>query len=229
MNARRAGIGILWAAVAAAAVLMFSQRREMGRLMEARAEVAKAEAMVSPDPSSVAPAPARGESALNADEKLELMELRNRVATLRERLQTLSAVTNQAAALQRELALVNNLASGQRPPDYVRVSDAQFLGTTSPEATLQSLFWALGRQDTNAFSALFTAEAWAGFEQELATRGTIGFFSEAGGLPGYRIARREVREEEGRAVFEIEILPGVTETMAMQMRRVGGAWLLETQ
>jgi len=88
----------------------------------------------------------------------ELLQLRNQVGQLRRRRDELLPVRVEHERLVLELAGRGTNDSGL-PPNFIRKSEARLVGYNSPEATLQSLLYAIRNRDlTNLFQA-FTPEA----------------------------------------------------------------------
>lgn len=170
-------------------------------------------------------------SALDASNRLaDLLRLRNEVASLRER-------TNDLATLQAEY---RRLQSGRRGPSANGGSEEAaepvpreswaFVGYATPEATAQSLLWALREGNTNAYFAYLNGlapEQRAAIEREAARRGGPAAFAElgsheTGSMADYRILRK-VELSDDRVLLQVQ--PGAGQpAQSFLMKKIGDEW-----
>lgn len=227
------------AAIALAAVAVFAfagsalQRPALARLREQARELKAAGSTPSPA-RDAAPAPVpeahvtrtatgsvTGSLPLTPSERVELMELRSRVTDLRARQRSLAGATNEIAALLTRLNQMSNFAQGRMPEGYLRRASARNLGQATPEAAVETFFWALEHRDAPTLLTLVSADERTGMERMLADRGSDAFFREMPSLAGYRVA---VRRESGPDEVRLELQIGPQKPWVLILRREGGAW-----
>lgn len=161
-------------------------------------------------------------SGLDETERLELLRLRAEVTRLHERQRELASARTENAALQARAA--TDSAAPTAPPGWVRRKDARFAGLETPEATLQSFFWAIEQRNTNALLQALTPEAAQTMQDAMSRPGTEGFWEQGRLVPGFRIVETETRSET-EVVVKVEFLPGDKPT-EMILRRIGQEWRL---
>jgi glucose/arabinose dehydrogenase len=225
MNTRSAihlTLGLCCLAALAATMVQSKQTAQLKlEERELRAKAGANRATANPTASADKTAPAAG--ALSNEELLELMRLRNQVHQMRERLREMPGVRSENENLRVRLAVAQTNQTGaatvQLPPGYIRRKDAQFLGFSTPEATLQSLFWGAANHDTNV---LF--RAMDGIESQFA-RDEADFWKKAGAIPGFHILRTE-SQSDTEAEIKFEIVPGQEETA--HAHKAGSDWKLQS-
>lgn len=104
-------------------------------------------------------AQARSDQGMASNQLLELMRLRNEVARLRSQSNEIQRLRSQTPPL-RAGSETPQTRSGDRLPR----ESWTFAGYDTPEATMQSIFWATAKRDTNVLVAAFPAEAIAQLE-----------------------------------------------------------------
>lgn len=196
------------------------------RLDSLRSETRRLRAAVaSPTPRSLTqPAPDATAARLSDAEKSELMRLRASAAQLLQRQRELASVREENVRLRTRLAAAGTGgAEGvPAPPGWIRRRDAQFAGLSSPEASLQSLFWVMEHQDTNRLFAMHTGPSIEGLQRMLEQEGPKGLWEQFRILPGFRIIGREAKSEE-QVILKVEVLPGEPPT-DITLTRVGAEW-----
>jgi hypothetical protein len=165
-------------------------------------------------------------ATLSDADKLELMRLRAAVAQLLQRQRELANVRTENAKLRTAVAAgkagpVNGVAA---PPGWMRRRDAQFIGTATPEASLQSLFWAIEHQDTNRLLAVHAPASVETIQRMLEQEGSKDLWEQFRMVVGYRVVGREVQSED-EIVLKVEILPGEPPT-DMTVTRINHEWKL---
>jgi hypothetical protein len=172
------------------------------------ATVAQAAAASKPSPAATAPG-----ASLSEPDKLELLRLRGEVTRLEARRRELAAVKAENARLKaRTPGGATGGAGGiPIPAGYVRRQDTQNVGSATPEAALQSLFWAMERRDTNTLIQLLAPEVVDDFQRELARHEGEDFWKQAR-VPGFRVVSTTVAGSDSGdvAVLQVEIIPGET-------------------
>ncbi|MBX3745722.1 MAG: hypothetical protein KF833_10475 [Verrucomicrobiae bacterium] len=231
MNAQALVRWGVWGLAVGAAGLWFGQHHRLGALQEeavrVRAEVAAQVRSSEASRPTVGAAPMSELSALDPEEKIELMRLRDRVSTLRERQRGSGILSNEHHRLKAQLASLGAGAARPMPEGYVRRREARQAGMATPEAVLESLLWALERRDWQALIRMSAshgtpegqaASRWWGSEG-----GQRELESMAAGIPGFRVLeRRELGPD--RVELEVGLGPTVGATMDWRFRRVDGEW-----
>jgi RNA polymerase sigma factor (sigma-70 family) len=182
-------------------------------------------------------ADAQNARLLADNQKAELLRLRNEVGMLREQ-------TNQMNGLreQNRQLLAQQADGAKTKSDSAKNTDEQppvpktswaFSGYATPEATLQSLFWALREGDTNAFQAYLQGlgpEARAKIEQDAKSRGGANAFAslgndETGGMTGFQLVKK-VPLSDDKVVVEIQTMGDTAPAQMILMRKIGDEWKL---
>ncbi len=160
---------------------------------------------------------------LSESDKLEMLKLRGEVTRLRQQARDLGGIRKENEQLRANLKTGPGTAGGGLlPQGYVRRRDAQFAGAGSPEATLQSMLWAIEHKDTNALFSLMDEDAARRLREGFAREGAEEFWKQAGMVPGWRIVGTEAVSDD-EVTLKVEILPGET-TEGMRLKRVGNDW-----
>jgi hypothetical protein len=183
---------------------------------------AAASAPLQPDPrrdaSEVSPA---GRSDLSETNRLELLRLRAEVIRLGQRQRELAPARTENASLKARMA---TNAPAAPPPGWVRRAEARFTGAGSPEAALQSFFWAIEHRDTNALLQLMTDTQAEQMRKAIEAGERNDFWEESRLIPGFRIVGTEARSDTERVV-KVEFIPG-EQPAEIVVRRVGQDWRL---
>lgn len=169
---------------------------------------------------------APGEAPLTVEETRELMKLRNEVTRLRQRKKELEAVRAENEKLRAQLTTAStNLAPSQvrMPPGYILRRDAQFQGFQTPEATLQSFFWALANRDINVLAQAMGGDAYREIMAEIQRDGEEAVWKGAGSLPGFVVTKSESRSDYEKELL-LELMPG--EEFRVLTRKEGQQWKL---
>ena len=217
---------IAWVALMAAIAGGLYAIRQHSQLVQLEQDLAGRLIVRVPD-ASPAPAPAATNSLTSA-EQVELLRLRADVTRLRQRERELSGAKADNQSLKAQAAAGTNGAGGSIvfPPGWVRRRDAQFVGTTSPEATLQSFLWALEHRDTNVLFQVVTGDGASELRRAMEHDPSPSFWDEAGKIPGFRLlGRREDLSTESEVTYTVEFMPenGATE---IKFSRMDGQWLM---
>jgi len=159
---------------------------------------------------------------LNQEEQMELLRLRGEYARLHQRQRELAPLqAENKALLARVAAAQANEKPGAVavPPGYIKRKDARFAGYGTPEAALESSFWAIANRDTNTLLHIMPqiAHVFFGAEAEKS-------WKEAGILPGFRILKNEPRSDS-RVSLTIEMLPG--DERIIEAHKNGEEWQLD--
>jgi hypothetical protein len=222
MNAPSWTTVLLAVAALGGGLLAFRQQADLAQLRGEASALAGARATTA-TPVTRVTAPAEG--GLNEAEKLELLRLRGEVTRLRARLKELSGirVENEKLRAQLNAARAGGTPAGL-PEGYTRRRDAQFAGYGSPEATLQSMLWAIEHQDTNVLFAAFDPENSRRMREAMTGDGADEFWKQARVVPGWRVVEKQQLVPDG-VILKVEIMPGEA-PQDMRLRLFGNEWKL---
>jgi hypothetical protein len=231
MNWRGLLSGLLVLVCLAAVWGVWSQQNQLARLRAEQQQVmaqvaAKTERSVSPgtsdtgDASSVTPPPALVVTP-------ELLRLRSEVTRLSERRRELAGERAENERLRAQLASRGTNAAGgiRLPSDYIRSSEAQLVGFSTPENTLQSMLWAMHNHDLTNLLQAFEPEKAERFRTRVSQspQAVEEFFSQARVLVGMRVVRRQPATGDGSIALEVEIIPDASGP-AITFRQFEGQW-----
>jgi hypothetical protein len=158
----------------------------------------------------------------------ELLRLRNQVSLLSRRQRELAAVPAENERIHARLAEARTNAANALPPGYVRRSEARFSGYMEPEATLQTMLWAIQNRDFTNLMASFTPEIAGEFQKELERTGKTAeeFFKGSEVLPGMNVVSRNSTTND-LMELQVEIVPGQG-TQTIRFRQVNGEWKMDS-
>jgi hypothetical protein len=146
----------------------------------------------------------RANTPLAEDQLAELAKLRTEVQQLRRRTNDLETMKTELRRLSVALANARSVIASNTPPPDVPPEDIfprdswTFAGYDTPEAAIESVNWAIGQGDEDAYLASLSPE----LQDEMQTQLADGSFSDIGPLEmanatGFRIVNREsVSENE---------------------------------
>jgi hypothetical protein len=225
MKLRSYAVGILIvASVAAIGVVSFQRkditnlRLEQQRLLE---ESDAAHAAILPVPSK--PVESR------PPPPPELLQLRGEVTRLMGTPRDLDSARAENKRLRAQLAARQTNAPGkfQLPPGYMLASEAQWMGLSSPENTLQSFLWAARNANLDNLLRTLTPETAQRLQEEFVqSDGGEGFRKELRILPGMRFASQETLPD-GSIEAKLEIMPGHVQNKSWRFQLIAGEWKLE--
>jgi hypothetical protein len=224
MNKRTLLIFLAWILCFGTAWAVLAQRRELVRLRAQReqltepATVNHTRSEIDDSKSSVSP------GTLSDVDSRELLRLRSQITRLNARKRELADVVEIHQRLRGELDNGPTNAVGNRlPPGYIRKSEAQFAGYSTPENTVVSFLWALHHHDANGLLQSFSADMSAKIE---ASGGTDSFFKSADPMPGLAIRGRN-NLPDGSVELEVEFDPSMP-TDKLHIRPFNGEWKLDS-
>jgi hypothetical protein len=222
MNKRIFLIFLAWSLCFGAGWAVMAQRRELTRL---RAEQEHAVVRAGPAYSEIDDNKGSAETDAVADaDSGELLRLRSEVTRLNARKRELAEVVKTHEHLRAQLASgPTNTAGNQLPPGYIRKSEAQFAGYSTPENTVQTFLWAVHRHDINGLLQSFSPEMSA---KIAANGGADSFFKNAGPMPGLAIRSRN-NLPDGSVELEIEIGPSMP-TDKLHLSPINGEWKFDS-
>lgn len=159
----------------------------------------------------------------------QLLKLRSEVTKLSARKRELGGVVAESEQLRQQLATnqANISAENRLPPGYIRKAQAQMVGYSTPDNTVQSFLWALHQHDAAGFlRALSPTEA-----QLLGPRVTAdanaenSFFKQADRLPGLAILSRR-NLDNGSVELQVTFGPN-TPPQTFRLLPINGEWKLD--
>src|ERR1044071_24496 len=148
----------------------------------------------------------------------ELLKLRSTVTQLMRKKNELASARIENERLQSQLTARGN-NSATLPADYIRASQAQWVGTSTIENTIQSFFWALRHHDTNALFQVLTVRSGEQLSQQIQHSSADELFKEPALFPGMRITER-TQLPDGTVEAKIEMLPGKPELNSFHFQLV---------
>jgi hypothetical protein len=156
----------------------------------------------------------------------ELLRLRNEVSRLTARKAELTPVIEENRRLKAETQTAGANEPGLAP-GYVRRSEARMAGFGSPEATIESMLWALEHRDFDRFLQAFSPEV----AEEMQARSSRSneelekFLKEAQVVIGMGIVER-VSNPDGSLQIKLQVLPEIPPA-EVRMVNLGGEWKLD--
>jgi hypothetical protein len=160
----------------------------------------------------------------------ELLRLRSQVTQLMDRKRELTGARGENEQLRAQLAARGtNAPAGQPfPPGYIRKSEAQWAGASTPENTIQSFLWAVRNHDLTNVLQLMTPEAGLKLMQR-AGNAPEKFLEDFEGLPAMRVFNLQALPD-GSIQAEAETPPGLEVTkihFEIHFRMIEGQWKLD--
>jgi hypothetical protein len=195
---------------------------EQRQLVALRARSAsQTDTLEHPSPGIAETAPATpADDSLSDSESRELLQLRSEVTKLTAKKRELANVEAEAAGLRTRsnLSQTNSTSEIRLPPGYMRKAEAQLLGFSTPENTMQSFLWAVQHQDSNNLLHAFAPEPAA----SLAPNKSL--FKYMSAIPGMAIQERH-ELPDGSVELQVEIFPGMP-IEKLRFNNIGGEWRL---
>ncbi|HHY86040.1 MAG TPA: hypothetical protein GYA07_11005 [Verrucomicrobia bacterium] len=152
----------------------------------------------------------------------ELLRLRNEAAQLAQRRRELSGVQAEHDRLQAQVA-ARNANTLTLPPNYIRRSEARWVGLSTPEGALESFLWAMNSRNVTKLARVLIPEAaekmFEAFERNPDMFEAIPF-------PGFRPVKQEM-QPDGSIHITVEFAPGQPVPEPLPLRRVGSEWRLD--
>ncbi|MCC7375526.1 MAG: hypothetical protein IT581_12795 [Verrucomicrobiales bacterium] len=165
------------------------------------------------------------EPAPTSVERVELMRLRSRVTELRERLRERDKLSNQLGQARAQLESVERYTNGKVPAGFRRRQDARMVGGATPEGAVETFFWAIEHQDTNALLQAVDPKSREQIQSQMGNRGSAEFFQEGKALSGFLIVGRTNLAPD-LMELQIEVGAGMPTPMPMKLHWIDGAWRL---
>jgi hypothetical protein len=178
-----------------------------------------------PGIAETAPATPAGDS-LSDSESRELLQLRSEVTKLTAKKRELANVEAEATDLRARsnLSQTNSASDIRLPPGYLRKSDAQLLGFSTPENTMQSFLWAVQHQDVTNLRRALTPELATTFGLDRPGERDKEVFKNLNTLPGMAVHGRQALPD-GSVELQVELIPGLP-IEKLHLGNIAGEWKL---
>jgi hypothetical protein len=216
-------IAVLSAVACALLVGAGLKQRELGQLRAQNRQIADELAQRDGATSSVG---MEAEPAPDTSVPAELLRLRNEVGQLMERKKSLGDLRNENQRLTAAITARSTNDANTLPPGYMRKSQAQWAGMSTPENTLQSLLWTLQNRDQTNLLRLLTTESASRVSSDLAS--DPGKFFDAAPIPGLRVLEQKT-QPDGSIIMQVEFIPGQGPLpgSTIHFRLIGGEWKMD--
>ena len=170
------------------------------------------------------------------DEVLRLREANKDLPKLRNEVRQLRRQAEEMAKLSADNERLKNAPKQgvrQYPPDFVRRVALVDKGLATPEATIQTFFWAMTQGNVSRMKDCMSAEEAAKLPQQSDEKIGEEAAQAAKAIPGFRIAeKRDLSPDE--VEMKIEVMPGVDGDIGadgtdqpIKLKRVGNEWKVE--
>jgi hypothetical protein len=220
-------VGVLAAAVGAAWV----QKSSISKLREQNAEV-RQQLEAAPKNPSAMPSTADDEEVQNLTEATrDLPKLRNEVRQLRQQKPELERLRNENVRLAAQIASSTNRPKLAEMEGYVPKEKWTLAGFATPEATVQSFFWAIANQDISSVVQCMAPKMKQQFEREFAgksieeqQKALADGMAAFGRMSGFRVAETQ-HVSENKVMIAIQAAAG-GHLMRLPLERVGNEWKL---
>jgi len=203
-----------------------SQRNELAKLQSEYDRTLSSLSGIGFDADAAPPQPPSQTGPFdNNGPSSELLRLRSEINRLAGQKRMLANVEQENQRLQLELRKKPTSAPGSipLPPGYIKKSEAEFAGYSSPEATIQSFLWAIKTKDFERLKQAFRPDLAESFDARIAqTQSADAIFKEAESLPGMRVVNQE-RISDQEIVVSIEVIPG-DEPARVTFTKVNAEW-----
>jgi hypothetical protein len=216
----------LWSGILITAGLLgitgaWQQRERLAELRHQRLALLTATTASPTDTNTPAPAAPQAAPEQVPPVSPELLRLRREVSELSARVRALGTLSNENSRLRTQAA--NPKTGAALPPGYLRANQAQRVGFSSPDDTLQTFLWAARNRDLDCFTQCLTPEKAAMFEQMIQQTGdTNSVFEGTGAMVGFLIRDRHT-EPDGSVELMVEVVPGQPPD-PIHLRQVNGGW-----
>jgi len=204
MKIRKVVILLAWLSLIGALGAVLWQRNQLTSLRAAQIQNSSSRTDSATVTSVVTEAP----SAPDQDAaSRELLQLRAQVTKLTARKRELAGVAKESEKLKVQLTAGATNSGGLPVAGYIRRNQAQFLGYSTPENTVQSWLWAIQNHDLErVLQALTPADAKTLQAGIRASGDPDGFFKGVGAIPGLAIQSRQTMPD-GSEELQVYIAP----------------------
>jgi hypothetical protein len=161
---------------------------------------------------------------------LGLLKLRADVARLGNRKRELAnaRIENERLRVQLATPSTNVAAAVTLPAGYIRKSQARNLGYSTPEATFETMLWAIQNRDPASFLQAFDPQRAKQLAAEMQTPSSPEeFFKKSDALQGLHIVGREAGTD-GKIILLVLTMPDEKVPARMPFKQFGDQWKFDT-
>jgi hypothetical protein len=229
MTGRRLFPAALIAAVVIIAALWGMQREADRRLREqtdSSRQLLGRVAVLEVDNLRLSNILVRADTPLADVQLAELAKLRDEVQRLRHRTNDIQVLQAELLRLRAKLASIGSNALPDVPPEDIYPRESwEFAGYDTPEATLESVTWAISEGNEDAYMAGLSPELRDQMQSQLGG----GSFAEAAPLEmsdttGFRIVGRETISDN-QVVYTVH-MDGANDEADMVLQYANGGWMV---
>ena len=241
MNASRLTLGVIGAMVVAGAGILFLRERQAEGELRAENQALREQvdqlSQLAAENQRLSNLVVRAAAAqrLPAAQLSELLRLRGEAGLLRQQVREVEALREANRQANAALAASQKAAGGGRAPEPASVDfwpkdSWQFLGYATPDAALQSQFYAASRGEMKAFLASITGEIQEQVEKDFDGKTEAEMIArmkdETDHFHSVRVLNRETLSNDTAAVTVA--MEGLTETenAKLILKRIGNDWKL---
>ena len=161
------------------------------------------------------------------DDAFRVHHLRGEVTLARQRFENLAPlVTNLAAKLYARTNVVDKEPTPEFPPGYLPRHELTDRGTATPEAALETFWWAMSRGNLPRLFAVAAETAGQPVPENPGGEGD-GFTHMFRSFPGYQVVKRD-NGAAGRLVIGLQTAPGAR-VVDMILVPTNGQWLVSIE
>lgn len=226
MNKRNLSIASAWLLCLGTVSAVFVQRSQLDGLRARQAQSLSADSEAAHLPSSpgIAVSP---DSTTAEDSSRELLRLRAQVTRLTARKRELAGLVEENGRLKAQLATNSAAISGLPVPGYVRRAQAEFLGYSTPENTMQSWLWAIQNQDSGKMLQAFSKDEAQALQARMGPDSLNKVFKDLDIIPGLAIQSRE-NLPDGSVELEVYIVPNLPAQKVRLHQQPNGEWKMDS-
>jgi hypothetical protein len=161
------------------------------------------------------------------DDAFRIHQLRGEVTLAQQRVGNLTPlVTNLAAKLHARTNQVENLLAPEFPPGYLPRHELADRGNATPEAALETFWWAMSRGNLPRLFAVAAEMAGQPVPENPSGEGD-GFTHMFRSFPGYQLVKRE-NSAAGRLIIGLRTAPEAR-VVDMILTHTNGQWLVSIE
>lgn len=211
-------------------VAIFLQQNRIATLKAEQAHVLARLAGPAEMPPPDVPANPQDEKQSSHSPAIELLRLRAEVTRLGNRKRELANARIENERLRVQLATPSTNVAGAvtLPAGYIRKSQARNLGYSTPEATFETMLWAIQNRDPASFLQAFDPQRAKQLAAEMQTPSSPEeFFKKSDALQGLHIVAREAGTD-GKIVLLVLTMPDEKVPARMPFKQFGDQWKFDT-
>jgi hypothetical protein len=211
-------------------VAVFLQQNRIARLRAEQTQVLARLADPAEMPLADAPANPQDVKQSSHSPAIELLQLRAEVTRLGNRKRELGGalVANQRLQAQFATRGTNVPGAVALPAGYIGKSQARKLGYATPEATFETMLWAIQNRDASSFLQVYDPKRAKQLEAEMQSpSSTNEFFKRFDSMQGMSIVGKEAGRNGGVYLL-VQTVPDETPPARLPFRQFGDQWKFDT-